>query len=623
MTVAETVDRSTPTPSDVYLRRLQARRAAVGRLARIDAAIGWARLAVVITAIAIAVVAFKGGQISGLWLLAPVVAFLLLIVVHDRFIRRGEQAARAVRLYEDGLARIDDRAPPGDGRSRRFNDERHPYAADLDLFGAGSLFERLSTARTTMGEETLAAWLKTPAPPGEARARQQAIAELAPRLDLKEDLSVLGTDLRVEVNPKTLAAWAAGPPLPVPRGVPGGLAGARVVTALLGAAITAALLAGLGGRAGAIAFAVGVVLGAAWVRQLRALTQAVLIDANHRADELKVVTAVLARLERESFQAPLLDRLRHELAGAPGGSASPLPPSRRVARLAFLVDLLDARRNQIGAILTAPLLWTTQAALAIEAWRRKFGPAVARWLVAVGEIEALAALSTFAFEHPEHPFPEIIDGPDAARSAQLDGQALAHPLLPVKTRVANDVALGGTRPRLLIVSGSNMSGKSTLLRTVGVNVVLALAGAPVCARRLVVTRLAIGGTLRIHDSLQEGRSRFYAEITRLRQIVDLADGAIPTLFLIDELLSGTNSHDRRVGAQGILRGLLARGAIGLATTHDLALTEMAAPLGAANVHFEDDLRDGEMSFDYRMRAGVVQKSNALALMRAVGLEVDD
>jgi DNA mismatch repair ATPase MutS len=168
-----------------------------------------------------------------------------------------------------------------------------------------------------------------------------------------------------------------------------------------------------------------------------------------------------------------------------------------------------------------------------------------------------------------------------------------------------------------------MSGKSTLLRTIGVNVVLALAGGPVCARRLTLSRLAIGATLRIHDSLQEGRSRFYAEITRLRQIVDLGAGEAPALFLLDELLSGTNSHDRRTGAEAILRGLLARNGMGLATTHDLALTEMAAALGpvAANVHFEDELVEGQMRFDYRMRPGVVRKSNALALMRAIGLDV--
>jgi len=613
--IAAASDRTTESPRDTYARRREVRRAEATRLARVDGVVAGARLAVFVAAIAIAVLAFKAERLSGFWLLAPAGTFLALIVVHARVVGRRERVERAVRLYDDGIARVEDRAPAGDGRSKRFGDEAHPYAVDLDLFGAGSLFERLSTARTSIGEETLAAWLRAPAAAAAVRDRQQAVADLAPRLDLKEDLAVLGTDLGAEVNPRTLAAWAAGPPLPLPPGVPGGLTGARIGSAVVGVVITAALVAWTSGRTGALPFVGAVLLGAGWATRLRVLVRAVLFDADHRAAELKLVATLLARLERERFTAPLLDRLGREIA-----TAGAVPPSRRVARLARLVDLLDARRNQFAAMLTAPLLWTTQLALAVEAWRRAFGPAVAGWLAAVGEIEALASLSTFAFEHPEHPFPEVRDD---AQPARCEGEAIGHPLLPARTRVTNDVALGGAHPRLLIVSGSNMSGKSTLLRTVGVNVVLALAGAPVCARRFLVSRLALGGTLRIHDSLQEGRSRFYAEITRLRQIVDLAAGPIPALFLIDELLSGTNSHDRRVGAQGILRGLLERGAIGLATTHDLALTEMTAGLGpsAANVHFEDEMRDGQMIFDYRMRPGVVQKSNALALMRAVGLEI--
>jgi MutS domain V len=605
-------------PLAVYQRRREVRRQAVARLAAFDSAIGWLRLAVFAAAIAIAVVALRAGTISALWLLAPAAAFLALIVFHDGVIRRREQADRAVRLYEDGIARVEDRPPPGDGRSRRFADEEHAFALDLDLFGEGSLHERLSTARTSMGDETLAAWLKAPALPAVARDRQRAVAEMAPLLDLKEDLSVLGAVLSVNMTPKTLAAWAGGAPLPLPK-LPGGLAGARIVTALLAAAITAALVAAFLSRTGAYVLGAAIACGVGWTARLRSLVKAVLFDANQRAGELKLVAALLGRLERASFTAPLLVRLRTALETTAGAAGAARPPSRRIARLAMLVDLLDARRNQMAAILTAPLLWTTQAALAIEAWRRAFGPAVSVWLAAVGEIEALASLSTFAFEHPELPFPELLDTPPP----RLEGEGLAHPLLPARTRVANDLVLGGAHPRMLIVSGSNMSGKSTLLRTVGINVVLALAGAPVCARRLVCSRLALGGTLRIHDSLQEGRSRFYAEITRLRQIVDLAEGPVPALFLLDELLSGTNSHDRRVGAEGILRGLLDRGAIGLATTHDLALTEMAAALGAANVHFEDDLRDGQMCFDYRMRPGVVRKSNALALMRAVGLQVTE
>ena len=189
--------------------------------------------------------------------------------------------------------------------------------------------------------------------------------------------------------------------------------------------------------------------------------------------------------------------------------------------------------------------------------------------------------------------------------------------------VPNGIRLWG-HTRLLVVSGSNMSGKSTLLRTVGINTVLALAGAPVRAARLRMTPLALGATLRIQDSLQEGRSRFFAEITRIRELADRARGPVPLLFLLDELFHGTNSHDRLVGASGILRSLLDRGAIGLITTHDLALTAIADDLAprAANVHFEDQIEGGEIRFDYRMKPGPVTRSNAIALMRAVGLDVD-
>src|SRR5262249_7370742 len=223
-----------------------------------------------------------------------------------------------------------------------------------------------------------------------------------------------------------------------------------------------------------------------------------------------------------------------------------------------------------------------------------------------------------AVERPRDPFLVLADeGP------RFEARALAHPLMLADASVPNDVVLGGGAPRLLVISGSNMSGKSTLLRSVGVNTVLALAGAPVRAAELCLSPLAIGATLRIEDSLQEGRSRFYAEILRIRAIVDAARGPVPLLFLLDEILHGTNSYDRRIGAEAIVHALITLGAIGLVTTHDLALTELPNRLGsvAANFHFEDRLVDGRMVFDYTMRSGVVEHSNALALMRAIGLDV--
>jgi DNA mismatch repair ATPase MutS len=280
--------------------------------------------------------------------------------------------------------------------------------------------------------------------------------------------------------------------------------------------------------------------------------------------------------------------------------------------------MLDWRRNAFFAPISAALSWPLHLAAAIEGWRREFGPKVSVWLSAVAEYEVLSSLAAYAYEHPADPFPSFVEeGP-----ARFDGTELGHPLVPAARMVRNDVHLTPQVP-VLIVSGSNMSGKSTLLRTVGVNVILAMSGAPVRALHLTLTPLTVGATLHVHDSLQAGRSRFFAEIERIRAVADLTARTPKPLFLLDELLQGTNSHDRAIGAEALVRSLIDRGAIGLITTHDLALAAIADRSGgrAANVHFEDELRGGELVFDYTMRPGPVTDSNALELMKAVGLPV--
>jgi DNA mismatch repair ATPase MutS len=264
-------------------------------------------------------------------------------------------------------------------------------------------------------------------------------------------------------------------------------------------------------------------------------------------------------------------------------------------------------------------LLETQIAFAVEAWRARFGMMVEPWLRHLGEIEALSSLAGYAFERPADPFPEILP---ASAPAQIQAEGLKHPLMVEARCVGNDVSLG-PNCRLIVVSGSNMSGKSTYLRTLGVNLALALAGAPVRARKFRMTHLRIGASIRTVDSIQEGTSRFYAEITRLGQIVKLAGQGTSLVFLLDEILGGTNSHDRRIGAGCVARNLVERGALGLMTTHDLALAQIAEEIQppGANYHFEDQILNGKMSFDYRLRPGVVQKSNALELMRLVGLDV--
>lgn len=271
----------------------------------------------------------------------------------------------------------------------------------------------------------------------------------------------------------------------------------------------------------------------------------------------------------------------------------------------------------IVGLLDIPLMYSVHVAFAADRWRSDHGHAVRRWLEAIGEIEALISLGTYSYEHPADPFPEFTEG-----AARFESEEIGHPLVPAGRCVRNSVRLCGDT-RVLLVSGSNMSGKSTLLRTVGINTVLAMAGAPVRAQRLRLTSLHVGASIRINDSLQEGSSRFYAEITRLRKLFDLADRDLPLLFLLDELLQGTNSNDRRIGAEGVLHAFLDRGAIGMVSTHDLALAEIGGPLDGHvhNVHFQEEFEDERIHFDYKLREGIVTKSNGLALMRSIGLDV--
>jgi hypothetical protein len=329
------------------------------------------------------------------------------------------------------------------------------------------------------------------------------------------------------------------------------------------------------------------------------------------AHELGLMSEVLVRMEREPFRCPLLAGLRQSL------EVDGEPPSRQLARLKRLVENLDSRDNVVVRVLEPFILWTPHLALQVEDWRALSGQAVRRWLHAAGEMEALCSLASHAFEHPADPFPEF-----APEGTWIEAEAIGHPLLAEDKVVRNDIRIGGAL-RVIVVSGSNMSGKSTMLRTLGVNAVLAQAGAPVRARRLTLSPVSVGASIRLTDSLQGGVSHFYAEILRLRQILDLTAGPLPVLFLVDEFLNGTNSHDRRIGAGALVRGLVQRGAIGLVTTHDLALADIAGELGesAANVHFEDQIAGGKISFDYHMRPGVVRKSNAIELMRQVGLEI--
>jgi len=563
-----------------------------------------ARLACFAAILGAAWLSFGTHAIDRVWLAVPLFAFIALVITHDRVLRGESRAARVRRFFEDGLARLNDTWAGRGDAGDRYQDPQHPYAQDLDVFGTGSLFELLATTRTTTGSDRLASWLSEAGDPETIHERQAAVQELCPRLSMRLEMAIAGDEAGSATQQEALEAWASAPAAALSRGI--------FFLSLAASALSIGTLAAwILSAAGPDAFIAALLLQGAFALVLRSRVQPVLAAAETPVGSLARSASLLACVENERFESPLLARLSFEL------ETTGRRPSGELEALHRLVDRRDARNNQFFAPIAALLMWGTHAALALEAWRARCGPRLVVWIESAGEIEALCALASHAYEHPEDPFPEVVD-----EGRVFEGEALGHPLLPSDRVVRNDLRLEA-RPQALIMSGSNMSGKSTMLRTVGCNTILALAGAPVRARRLRISPLRIAASIRIVDSLQDGQSHFMAEIMRLRQVVEISRGSPPALFLLDEILHGTNSHDRRIGAEAVILGLVEHGALGIVTTHDLALTQMVGPSEGrlANVHFEDHLEDGVMEFDYALREGVVEKSNALALMRSVGLNV--
>jgi hypothetical protein len=542
---------------------------------------------------------------TDLFVLIPGAAFVVLAVLHGRMLRTMSLYARAMRFYEQGLARLHDTWAGNGVTGDHFLLPTDPCARDLDLFGRASLFELLCTARTRAGEEALARWLLAPAPPEEVRLRQAAVIELTDRLRFRENLATLGEDIRLGVRPAQLVAWGeANPDFPTGPWL-------RIILPVLAIAWIGSLIAWqVWGVSELVVLATTVVNLTVTYRYRQRLGEAA-HQAEEACSDLKLLSDVLTAFESEPFTTP---RLLHLQAGLKAQGTS---PSKAVAKLNRRVEFLESAHNLFVRVFDFFIFYRLQFVLATENWRQRFGPSLRLWLDSVGELEALASLGGYTYEHPEDVFPEFVD-----HSPCFNAEGLAHPLLPRDRAVANDLRLGPDL-QLLIVSGPNMAGKSTFLRGIGVNAVLAQCGAPVRATRLELSPLAVTASICVLDSLEGGISRFYAEINRLKQIMDVASGPIPALFLLDELLSGTNSHDRLIGTRSFVKKLVEHGAVGLVSTHDLALTAIPEEIGsqAINCHFEDHLEEGKLQFDYKLYPGIVQTSNALSLMRSIGLEV--
>ena len=607
-------------PTDEYKQRLRGRELQIAALDRTQERIGTVRLLIFAAAVIAAWLVVQWRVFSALWLILPIVVFIAVAIYHANVDRARARVERAANVYRRGLARSEDRWTGQGQTGERFNDPHHVYAADLDLFGTGSLFELVSTARTRMGENALASWLLAPATVDEVRERQAAVAELRTLLDLREELAVLGENKDIGVQPDALLAWAEAPNQL-------NQAWLLWIASLLPLlAVAGVVIWNVYGFASP--FLVVVLVEAGLIKGFAKPLHSILYGTENAFDDLKLLAALPQRLEREPFKSPLLQKLLGKLA------SHGVQASRIIARLGTVVQMIESRRNPLLQLLQVPLMYPVHTALAAERWRRSHGHAVREWLEVIGTIEALISLGTYSYEHPEDVFPDVVAGSSHAPSlpspgdrgrepeGMFSGESLGHPLIAAAKCVRNDVHIDGPT-RALLISGSNMSGKSTLMRTVGINTVLAMAGATVCARRLQLTPLQVGASIRINDSLHEGSSRFYAEIKRLRQLHELSGRKPALLFLLDEVLQGTNSRDRRIGAEGVVRAFIEQGAIGLISTHDLALTDIDVGGNGRlrNMHFQDELVDGRMSFDFTLRDGVVTRSNGIELMRSIGLKV--
>jgi hypothetical protein len=592
-------------PAEIYSHRLQELNRAQTAEQRREKRLGYAKLTVAgLTLICAALLLHHLNALE--LLLVPVCAFIGLAVLHEKVIQSIRARARTIAFYESGVARLNDRWAGTGEKGERFLDPAHPYARDLDLFGRASLFELLCTARTRAGEETLASWLLAAAPVEEVIARQDAIRDLKDRVSFREKLFALGETVRLGVKPASLAAWGE-------RDLIFGARSTRVTTGLLGVAWILSLVCWGVWDISAIAVAISL-LNLAWAHLIYTRLDEAAESVEKFAGDLELFAGVLALLEREHFSSPKLLELQTALRR--DGVAASLA----IRNLARIAEYLKQRHNLILRPLDFFTFWSAQLVFAAERWQQSYGRQICEWLRVTGELEALTALSGYAYEHPKDVFPEFA-GPELFESRALfDAEGMTHPLLPADKSVRNDLKLGDGL-QLIILSGPNMAGKSTFIRCIGVNAVLAQCGAPVCATRLRLSPLAVAASICILDSLSGGVSRFYAEIRRIKLVSDLTRGPVPVLFLLDELLSGTNSHDRLAGTEFVVRSFVERGAIGMVSTHDLALARIPAEMGerAGNFHFEDRFENGQLIFNYKLKPGIVQTSNALELMRSIGL----
>lgn len=549
-------------------------------------------------------------SLSGLILVVSFVLFLFLIVKHEKVRLVKDRTSHLIKINEKGLARLDGNWTEFADDGSEFIDHDHPFTRDFDIFGQASLFQWINSTHTYFGRKGLARELARPYKNADKiRRRQVAVQELAEKLDWRQTFEAEGMfAFQKTSSPEWLIKWIQEPNQVLQKR--GLLFLIRVLPVVTIVSLLMAWIIPQVPYSLPLLF-IGFQLGMNYFGSKGFMR--IFDSARYYKDALKAYEASVKLIEEEPFQAQLLIDLQVGLFDEKGRLAS-----TQIRRLAKIVDLMDLRFNGFFYFLINNLvLWDFQCMVRLERWKERSGKSLFKWLDAVGRVESLASLAVIHFEHPEWVFPELVKG-----KYVFVAKEMGHPLLPDQIRVDNDLNLQGSGT-IFIITGSNMSGKSTFLRTIGINLVLTYLGAPACAADLKCSIMEMYSSMRVNDNLEKNISSFYAELLRVKMIVEASRKGVPMIFFVDEIFSGTNTRDRHIGAKNVMKSLSRAGVMGLVSTHDLELGELERErnLHIRNYHFSEGYEGNRIQFTYKLHPGVSTTSNAIYLMRMVGIEV--
>lgn len=532
------------------------------------------------------------------------ILFGILLKIHNKIAYEKAHALFIGKINQQELLRLDRNLKSFD-TGERFMDANHPYLADLDIFGKNSLFQLLNRCTTASSKQLLANWMSQAAPADEIMARQRAVQELSPMIDWRQDFQASGMHYEdKESNVRTLLEWLSSPTQFAGKPI------YRIIVFVFPVIAIAALVGYFWGYCHYIIPLLAIVLNLAIMRKATPVAADTQEKTYQSIKSLKAYQAMIEKIEQQNFESEKLATLKSRF------SHDSFSASHKIHQLSRILDWLNARNNAFYFLFNIILLLDIRLLLIAEKWKAQAQADASKWFDAISEIEALTSLAGFAHAHPHYTFPQLSSAPHVYQAT-----AIGHPLLKRHARVANDFQLEG-KGNIIVLTGSNMSGKSTFLRTLGINAVLAFMGSCACASALTIGRFQVFTSMRTLDSLEESVSSFYAELRRLKQLLNLVNEATPVFFMLDEILKGTNSHDRHKGAAALIHQLAKQNAFGLVSTHDLELGALATQSdNILNYSFTSTIEKGEIYFDYKLRQGICESFNATELMKKMGIEV--